>query len=52
MCQSSQRLPRIVSESLRFMDSIPAGVQQSMSQVFTVYEPFGYQIGVKCVRPR
>jgi len=36
MCQSSQRLPRMVTESLRFMESMPAGVQQSMSQVHGV----------------
>jgi hypothetical protein len=36
MCQSSQRLPLIVTESVRFMESIPAGVQQSMSHVYGV----------------
>ena len=33
MCHSSQRFPRIVTVSVRPIESIPAGVQQSMSQV-------------------
>ena len=35
-CQSCHKLPRIVSESVRFAESIPAGVHASMSHVLTV----------------
>ena len=33
ICHSSQRFPRMVTLSVRFMESIPAGVQQSRSHV-------------------
>ena len=36
ICHSSQRFPRMVTLSVRFILSIPVGVQQSRSQVYGV----------------
>ena len=47
MCQSSNTFPLMLRLSVRFAESIPAGVQQSIAHVYTVYVPSGYHTGVK-----